>query len=278
MRLFGNENSIEPGSDGVARKARSEQPVIREATGAELAGATQRRDRATAAEAKTPPVVEVRAAPQRASRKVEEPDAVARRHNLYTADRRSTRVYYNDYQQKSEVMRASPAKITTKLDDRQTVTAMLDLAQARGWDTVKLRGTDAFKREVWVQAQERGIATEGYKPKATDVQEATRRQTAAAPVQNKAEARAAEAPKPASTQKADVQRQDGVAIKAVPVRVENANSNAGSDGTRKQRAAEGKAVWGSVENVGRQAREIDTAKQTEKPTAVARSKVASEAA
>lgn len=150
---------------------------------------------------------------------------------------------------------------------------MLDLAQARGWDTVKLRGTDAFKREVWVQAQERGIATEGYKPKATDVQEATRRQVAASPVQNKAEA-----PKPVNTQKADVQRQDGTAIKAVAVRVENANSNAGPDDTRKQRVAEGKAVWGSVENVGRQARELDTAKQAEKPTAAVRSKVASEAA
>jgi hypothetical protein len=60
-------------------------------------------------------------------------DDVAKRHNLYTADRRSSRIYYSDYQQKSEVMRAKPQAITTKLDDRQTVSAMLDLAQSRGW-------------------------------------------------------------------------------------------------------------------------------------------------
>ena len=49
MGLFSNENSIEPESSGAARKARSEQPAIREATGAELAGATQRRDPTTSA-------------------------------------------------------------------------------------------------------------------------------------------------------------------------------------------------------------------------------------
>ena len=59
---------------------------------------------------------------------------------------------------------------------------MLDLAQARGWQSVKLRGADSFKREAWVQAQVRGMQTEGYQPKATDVQEAQRRTAAATPV------------------------------------------------------------------------------------------------
>jgi hypothetical protein len=40
-----------------------------------------------------------------------ETDAIARRHNLYATERRSTRIYYTDYQQKSEVMRAAPARI-----------------------------------------------------------------------------------------------------------------------------------------------------------------------
>ena len=104
------------------------------------------------------------------------------------AERRSTRIYYTDYQQKSEVMRAAPQRITTRLDDRQTVSAMLDLAQARGWQSVKLRGTDSFKREAWVQAQVRGMQTEGYQPKATDMQEAQRRTVAATPVAQPAKA------------------------------------------------------------------------------------------
>ena len=70
---------------------------------------------------------------------------------------------------------------------------MLDLAQARGWQSVKLRGTDSFKREAWVQAQVRGMQTEGYQPKATDMQEAQRRTVAATPVVQPAKA-PAEAP------------------------------------------------------------------------------------
>jgi len=105
-------------------------------------------------------------------------DVVADKHNLYTTDKKfptAARVYYSDYQQKQEVMRAQTNTITTKLDDRQTIGQMLDLAQARGWQTVKLRGTDAFEREAWVQAQARGMKAEGYKPTNTDKQEVERR-------------------------------------------------------------------------------------------------------
>ena len=151
------ENSIEPvRTTGSARKERPADDIpIREAIPAE-----ERRHR------QAPPA---------------KPDDVAKRHNLYTADRRSTRIYYADYQQKSEVMRAKPERISTRLDDRQTVSAMLDLAESRGWRTVSLRGRDAFRREAWVQAEVRGIAAEGYQPSNTDLQEVERRK-AAAPV------------------------------------------------------------------------------------------------
>src|ERR1700760_2916434 len=98
-----------------------------------------------------------------------ETDAVAKRHNLYTADKWRSRVYYTDYQQKTEVIRANAQRISTKHDDRQTVSVMLDLAQERGWETIKLRGSDTFKAEAWVQAQVRGIATDGYRPTNTDL-------------------------------------------------------------------------------------------------------------
>src|ERR1700761_6689117 len=159
---FDNGNSIEPAAPPRLAAARKPDPAdipIGEATPTEMR------------------TLRSRPAPQNI-----ETDAVARRHNLYMAERRSTRIYYTDYQQKSEVMRAAAQRITTRLDDRQTVSAMLDLAQARGWQSVKLRGTDSFKREAWVQAQVRGMRTEGYQPKATDMQEARRRTVAATPV------------------------------------------------------------------------------------------------
>jgi len=176
-------------------------------------------------------------------------DAIAKQHNLYTTQIQTfggtARVYYADYQQKSEVMRAHDQRISTKLSDRQTVSAMMDLAKSRGWERLTLRGTQSFKREAWVQAQVRGVQAEGYKPKDTDMQEAARRKAAAAPVkeaparETKAKAPTAEAPKA----KADTQREKE------------------------------KAVWNVVETAGKQAREQEAvkpaAKQTEKPPSAA---------
>ncbi len=179
MGIFGSDNSLEPVRSTARKEQRDEEPPIRAATAAELAGAMQRRDRPE-------PQEPVRSVATKAPAQPAEADAVAKQHGLYTADKGATRVYFTDYQQKSEVMRATAGKITTKLDDRQTVTAMLDLAKERGWDTVKLRGTADFKREAWQQAQQRGIAAEGYAPTQTDLQEAARRKIAAAPAAPKA--------------------------------------------------------------------------------------------
>ena len=212
------ENSIEPGdpdrrTDTSRKEVRNDDMPIREATRAE-----EKRRRPTAADART--------------------DAAAARHNLYTVDKRfpsATRIYYADYKQTSEVMRAKPHEITTKRDDRQTVSAMLDLAQSRGWQTIRLRGSDDFRREAWVQAQVRGIKSEGYTPTNTDLQEAGRRQTAAAPV---ATATEAAAPRGAKRPKA-------------------------ADTAQQQRAQE-KAVWNVVETSGKAARQQDAAKPAEK--------------
>jgi hypothetical protein len=212
---YGN-NSIEPVEIREPRPAASEGVPIRAETRAE----ERRRSRHTAAPAQT--------------------DSVAQRHNLYTADRRfpAARVYYSDYQQKQEVMRAKPGVITTKSDDRQTVAAMLDLAQSRGWQTVRLRGTDAFKREAWVQAQVRGMKADGHTVRNTDLQEVERRKAAAAPVAGKA---------------APVVRAAPGATKVKPA----------GDGAPTRRQKE-KAVWNAVETRGKEAREQDAPKPVEK--------------
>ena len=234
---FDNGNSIEPAaparSAAAARKPDPAEIPIREATPTEM-----------------------RALRSRPAPHVAETDAVARRHNLYMAERRSARIYYTDYQQKSEVMRAAPARITTRLDDRQTISAMLDLAQARSWQSVKLRGTDSFKREAWVQAQVRGMQTEGYQPKATDMQEAQRRTVAAAPIAQPAaapaEATAASTVRPPAakaTKPASKPVKSATASPAQPAPVD-------ANKTPQKRQA---AVWGAVEAAGHQARQSDAA-------------------
>ena len=192
--MFGSENSIEPvrgelpvtvarGTGRPATRTAADEPPIREMTPNELASAA-RRQRGTAEPDPIGAAPEARRGFFR-RRPVEAPklDAVAQRHGLYIAEKRGTRTYYADYQQKREVMRADGNRISTKLDDKQAVTAVLDLAEARGWNRVRVRGTDDFKRETWVQAQVRGIAAEGYKPSATDQQEVERRKSALGPIQ-----------------------------------------------------------------------------------------------
>ena len=152
--MFTRENSIEP-DDGAVKWRRpdpapSDDVPIRAATRAE--------------EARFQP-------PQEA-----QTDKFAERHQLYSADTRKERVYYSDYQQKSEVLRASEQKITTKFEDQKTISAVLDLAEMKGWNRIKIHGTDEFKRELWVQAHVRGVETEGYQPTNTDRQEAEKRQ------------------------------------------------------------------------------------------------------
>ena len=225
MGFFDTDNSVEAAAPSRSRaRAAAEDVPVREATAAELAGAAQRRARAERDAAEQPAVRA--AAPQRGGKPAEaEEDAIAKRHGLYTTDRGKTRTYFADYQQKREVMRADPARIRTKHDDRQTVTAVLDLAQARGWDTLRLRGSEDFRREAWVQAGVRGIATEGYKPTETDRQELTRRQAALKPAAAAAESAPA-------------------AARPVPVR-----------------AATPQQAWSAVEKQGEQARASDAAKQ-----------------
>lgn len=61
------------------------------------------------------------------------------------------------------------AKLQTKLSSRKIAESMVDISEARGWTDIKVRGTDDFKREVWVEAASRGLTVTGYKPKEEDI-------------------------------------------------------------------------------------------------------------
>ncbi len=227
--MFGSENSIEPvravaavavtaDGRGVAR-AMVDKDSIREATPDDLASAARRAlGKATSEPTPVKAVADAKGGLfRRRPTEPEKPDVVAQQLGLYTADKRSSRVYFSDFQQKQEVMRADPKRITSKLDDKQTVSAMLDLAQSRGWDTVRLKGTKDFQSEAWVQSQVRGMKPEGYKPTATDQQEAARRIAAASPVQ------AAPAPVQAAESKASA----GAGASRYTMKVTNSVSVAG---------------------------------------------------
>jgi hypothetical protein len=41
---------------------------------------------------------------------------------------------------------------------------MLDRADERGWTTIRVNGSEEFKRQAWIQAEARGINALGYEP------------------------------------------------------------------------------------------------------------------
>ncbi len=52
----------------------------------------------------------------------------------------------------------------TEVDSAVAVKGMLDRAAERGWSTVRLTGSEEFKRQGWIASEARGIYAIGYKP------------------------------------------------------------------------------------------------------------------
>jgi hypothetical protein len=62
------------------------------------------------------------------------------------------------------------AKIETKYNSQAVAADLVKIAKERGWDTIKINGTNEFRRETWFEAQSRGIKTIGYTPTEFDKQ------------------------------------------------------------------------------------------------------------
>jgi len=106
-----------------------------------------------------------------------EPESIAREYTVVEAITGERR-YYEDWQAKHLVMIATDRKIVSMRDDLRTIRAMLELAEARGWHSVEIKGSPEFQREAWVEATARGLQGRGYTPSDGDVQEADRRSQA----------------------------------------------------------------------------------------------------
>ncbi|RLV58195.1 hypothetical protein D5018_18540 [Parashewanella curva] len=61
-------------------------------------------------------------------------------------------------------------KLQTRLEHSKIIMDLLAIAEHRGWQQTKLRGSQNFKREAWLQAKIKGIDVTGYKPQPLDYQ------------------------------------------------------------------------------------------------------------
>lgn len=68
-------------------------------------------------------------------------------------------------------MHDSGQKITTVHNDPRAAEATVLLAQAKGWTSLQVTGHPDFKREVWMQAQLKGLEVKGFKPNEQDLKD-----------------------------------------------------------------------------------------------------------
>ena len=58
--------------------------------------------------------------------------------------------------------------LTTDHEDPAVIHGMLLLAQAKGWTSLRVKGSDTFKAEAWMSATMAGIEVQGYQPREID--------------------------------------------------------------------------------------------------------------
>jgi len=80
---------------------------------------------------------------------------------------RDDRYYFKDNNQRLAITDRGH-KILSPENDARVAIAMAKLAESKGWDSIKVKGTAEFQREVWLEASSRGLKVQGYTPTEAD--------------------------------------------------------------------------------------------------------------
>lgn len=71
-------------------------------------------------------------------------------------------------------------RLETGSNGERAAESMVRIAEARGWDEIKVEGSENFRREAWREAAERGMQVKGYTPNEKDMAELAKRSPSAA--------------------------------------------------------------------------------------------------
>lgn len=82
---------------------------------------------------------------------------------------------FRSYDDKRPAITDSGDILKTKNADRSTAMDMIELAAHRGWTSLKVKGPEDFRREMWIEGTAQGIDVQGYRPNEKDRTEAQRR-------------------------------------------------------------------------------------------------------
>lgn len=85
--------------------------------------------------------------------------------------------YYHPNNTKAVAFVDRGDKLETPSSAPKVAESLVKIAEARGWEEMRVKGTEGFRREVWMEASVRGIHVDGYKPSEQDKVELERRNT-----------------------------------------------------------------------------------------------------
>jgi Large polyvalent protein-associated domain 7 len=67
----------------------------------------------------------------------------------------------------------STFRLATDTNSPSVARSMVDVAQARNWQSLRVTGSEDFRRLVWLEAAARGVKTLGYEPTPADLERLT---------------------------------------------------------------------------------------------------------
>ncbi|MDR6412185.1 UNVERIFIED_ORG: putative RNase H-like HicB family nuclease [Burkholderia sp. 1595] len=73
-------------------------------------------------------------------------------------DRKSETVHFED----------RGRSLSTASEDREVIAHMVEVAKAKNWGELQLKGSEEFRRQAWIAAELAGVPTRGFKPAAQD--------------------------------------------------------------------------------------------------------------
>jgi len=77
--------------------------------------------------------------------------------------------YYFRDEKNRLAFRDRGASLHTRHTDTMVVMSMVDMAAARGWSSLHVRGAQEFRRQAWLEARIRGIEVTGFRPGEVDL-------------------------------------------------------------------------------------------------------------
>lgn len=94
-------------------------------------------------------------------------ELIDRLHNQYRVS--GSRFHFRDQPDKI-AFRDGQTQLKTATNDERVAQAMIAMADAKGWKSVKLTGHPDFMRPAWMEARLRGMDTTGFKPQPADLE------------------------------------------------------------------------------------------------------------